>query len=127
VQSNLGLAGVCGTTVVTPGGPFLPGFISKGIGSWTLAGVFPGVEDLRWNCGNYDYGDPCTGVVQSEIFYGVTTRNGFPAFQFTTVGGIGGALPPTFVDQSNSLGNPGFTTTMNIQYVSNHILNLNLP
>jgi hypothetical protein len=127
MQSTLNVGGACGTVVNSVGGPFLPGFISKAIGSWTAPAVFPGVEELRWNCGNYDYLDPCTGVLQSEVFFGVSTRGGFPNNQLTTIGGIGPPLPPHFVDQSNSLGNPVFATTMNIQYVSDHILNLNLP
>lgn len=126
VQSNLFVNGVCGTAVASGAGPFLPGFISKSLGSWTIAAAFPGIEDLRWNCGNYNYVDPCTTLTQSEVFYGVSTRGGFPAFQ-VTAGGVGGALPPTFVDQSNSLTFPALATTMNIQYVSNHVLNLNLP
>lgn len=126
VQSQLTVNGACGTSVFSPGGPFLPGFVSKSIGTWTIPAAWPGVEDLRWNCGGYDYFDPCTGVLRQEIFFGVTTRFGFPATQLTLFG-PGAPLPPTFVDQSNSLRQPGYATVMNIRYVSDHILNLNLP
>jgi hypothetical protein len=122
--ATLDIAGVCGTSVTTPGGPFLPGYISKGIGMWTVPGTFPGLEVLKWTCGNYDYLDPCIGVVRNEVFFGVATHRGWIAEQLlsTPVGGL--PLPFIFVDQGNSLqGNLG--TTMNRPYRSNHILNLN--
>ena len=122
VLGSLAGGGTCGTTIGTPGGPFLPGFLSMGIGSWTLGGIYPGMEDLRWNVGGYDYTDPCTGVVMPEVFYGVTTLGGYPAMQVTTMGPLM-PLPLTFIDQSNSLG--GIGTVMNIPYVSDHVLNLN--
>ncbi len=121
--ARLDLAGVCGTSITTPGGPFLPGFISMGIGTWTLPGLYPGVERLRWNTGNYDYADPCIGVVRPEVFYGVTTIDGYPATQVTSAG-VGLPLPPFFIDQANSLTAAG-ATIMNVPFQSNHILNLN--
>ncbi len=121
--ARLDLAGACGTSITTPGGPFLPGFISMGIGTWTLPGLYPGVERLRWNAGNYDYADPCKGLVRPEVFFGVTTIDGYPAFQITS-GGPGLPLPPFFIDQANSLTAAG-ATIMNVPYLSNHILNLN--
>lgn len=121
---NLTIAGACGTTVTTPGGPFLPGFVSMGIGSWTIAGTYPGVERLRWNAGNYDYTDPCPPLTRREVFFGVTTLGGYPATQLLA-GGPAGPLPLTFIDQSNSLRPASGATTMNVPYVSDHILNLN--
>jgi hypothetical protein len=122
---NLTATGGCGSTVSTPGGPFLPGFLSMGIGAWTIAGAFPGVEALRWNAANYDYFDACTGVLRSEVFFGVTTVGGFPATQLLSAGPPA-ILPPFFIDQSNSLAPPGGAATiMNVPYVSDHILNLN--
>jgi len=123
---NLAITGGCGSTVTTPGGPFLPGFLSMGIGSWTIPGTFPGVEAVRWNAGNYNYFDGCTGALRSEVFYGVTTIGGFPAMQILTSGIPPAILPPTFIDQSNSLPPPnGAATIMNVPYVSDHFLNLN--
>ena len=122
--SKLSISGSCGTTLSTLGGPFLPGFVSQSIGSWTNPTAFPGIERLRWNCGGYSYGDPCAAVVRDEVFFGVTTDGGWPARQLLTVGSLGVALPPMFIDQGNSLkGNLG--TTMNRPYRSDHILNLN--
>lgn len=115
--------GSCGTTISTPGGPFLPGYLSMGIGSWTIPGVYPGAEDLRWNVGNYDYTEGCTGVLQNEVFFGVTTIGGYPAVQLNT-GTPGLPLPPCFIDQSNSITTGG-ATLMNVPYVSDHIINLN--
>lgn len=122
--ANLTITGACGSSVTSPGGPFLPGFISMGIGSWTIPGTYPGVEALRWNTGGYDYGDPCLPGLRREVFFGVTTLGGYPATQLTG-GGPGAPLPLTFIDQSNSLTPPGGGTTMNVPYVSDHILNLN--
>lgn len=121
--ASMSLNGVCGTSVFTPGGPFLPGFISMGIGTWTVPATFPGVERLRWNTGGYDYIDPCTGTTRHEVFFGVTTMDGYPATQLLTPGPAG-PLPPVFIDQSNSLTNAG-VTVMNVPYISDHILNLN--
>ena len=122
--SDLSITGSCGTTVTTLGGPFLPGFMSQAIGAWTDPTVFPGKEELRWNCGGYAYGDPCIGIVRDEVFFGVTTNGGWPAKQILTGGPFGVALPLLFIDQGNSLrGNLG--TRMNKPYRSNHILNLN--
>ena len=115
--------GACGTTIATTGFPFLPGFLSMGIGSWTLPGMFPGAEDVRWNAGGYDYTDGCTGVVMPEVFYGVTTLGGYPAMQ-VTAGGPGMPLPLTFIDQANSIVAVG-APVMNVPFRSNHVLNLN--
>jgi hypothetical protein len=119
--ANLTIMGACGTSVTSPGGA-APGFISMGIGAWTIPGMYPGAENLRWNAGGYDYRDACTGVLQVEVFFGVTTIGGFPATQLLA-GGPAGPLPLTFIDQSNSRRNAG--TVMNVPYFSDHILNLN--
>ncbi len=121
--ASLSLNGVCGTSVFTPGVPFLPGYISMGIGMWTLAGAYPGVERLRWNTGGYDYIDPCADVGDHEVFFGVTTIGGYPATQLLS-SGPGGLLPLCFIDQANSLRVDG-TTVMNVPFISDHILNLN--
>ena len=122
--SDLTLASSCGTGIFTPGGPFLPGYVSMGIGFWTDPTTYPGEEQLRWNCGGYDYFDPCAGAVRQEVFYGVTTMFGYDARQILS--GAGGLpLPPIFVDQGNSLR--AGATTMNVFYRSDHILNLNYP
>ena len=128
--ARLNVFGSCGPSGATvTGGPFLPGYLSMGIGSWTIPGVFPGVEALRWNAGGYDYFDAgCGGLpFRQEVFFGVTTINGYPATQLLS-GGPAGPLSLTFIDQSNSLLPPAGAggTTMNIPYVSDHILNLNL-
>jgi hypothetical protein len=121
---DLGIFGACGTVVTTPGVPFLPGFVSKGIGRWTNPNKYPGVESLRWNAGGYDYADPCTGATGPEVFFGVSTIGGFAARQILTVG-IPSALPPIFVDQSNSVDPVTELPVMNLPYTSNKILNLN--
>jgi hypothetical protein len=120
---NLTAMGSCGgSTVATLPGPFLPGFVSMGIGSWTIPGTFPGVEAVRWNAANYNYFDVCNGATTVEVFYGVTTVGGYAATQLLNFGPAG-PLPPTFIDQSNSLIPPGLI--MNVPYVSDHFLNLN--
>lgn len=120
---NLTVGGSCGTSITTPGGPFLPGYLSMSIGSWTVPGTYPGVEDLRWNVGNYDYADPCTGAVLPEVFFGVTTLGGYPALQMLTVG-FPAPLPLTFIDQGSSI-RAGGGPVMNLPYLTNHVLNLN--
>lgn len=122
---NLSVNGACGSTITTPGFPFLPGYISMGIGAWTIPGTFPGLEQLRWNAGGYNHFDACTGALTQEVYYGVTTIGGFAAQQLLSTG-VGGPLPLRFIDQANSLMPPtGPGTVMNIPYVSDHILNLN--
>ena len=116
-------AGSCGTSVTTPGGPLLPGFLSMGIGSWTIAATYPGMEDLRWNAGQYNYTDACTGVVRPEVFYGVTTLNGYPALQVSSAPPV--PLPPIFIDQANAIAVAGGAPVMNVPYLSEHVLNLN--
>ena len=123
VISDLFIAGACGSTVTTPGGPFLPGFLSMGIGMWSDPFTFPGLEVLRWNAGGYDYGDPCVGVVRQEVFFGVTTERGWVAETVPPPGAAPIPLPFTFVDQANSLRGPN--TIMNMPFRSDHILNLN--
>lgn len=125
-QSGLSITGACGSTVTTPGVPFLPGYLSMNVGTWTIGGMFPGVESLRWNVGGYDYGDPCVPQLRQEVFYGVTTFGGYPANQLLSTG-VGAALPPIFLDQSNSVVPPaGLATIMNVPYVSDHFIMLNL-
>lgn len=121
VESNLQIGGACGTSVVS-GGPFLPGFLSMGLGAWTDPTRYPGFEQLRWNAGGYGYFEPCTGVTAPEVFYGVTTVGGFQAF-IIDASGVLISLPPGFIDQANSKRNG--VTRMNTVYESDHILNLN--
>jgi len=123
--ASLSLNGVCGTFVFSPGTPFLPGFISMGIGSWTVPAVYPGLERLRWNVAGYDYFDPCADIGEHEVFFGATTIGGYPATQLL-ITGPGPLLPLCFLDQANSVRVDG-TTVMNVPYWSDHILNLNHP
>jgi hypothetical protein len=126
----LDVDGSCFTSFFEAGDPLLPGFVSMGIGSWTIAGAYPGIERLRWNAGSYDrtpifvHNDSCTYLptLVPEIFFGVTTIGGYPATQLTA-GGPGALLPLTFIDQSNSRGVGGIA--MNVPYVSSHFLGLN--
>jgi len=122
--ANLSIFGSCGSSVTSPGFPYLPGFISMGIGTWTIAATFPGVERVRWNAGGYDWTDGCTGALRQEVYYGATTIGGFPAFQITS-GGPVAPLPLTFIDQGDSQRAPYGGTVMNIPFISDHILNLN--
>jgi len=121
--ASLALGGACGT-VVNNGGQFPKRFVSKAIGSWTNPLVFPGTEDLRWNMGGYVYTD-CRPLTRNDACYGVTTMGGWPALAID-FNGLGAPLPPTFIDQGNSLA-MSLNTTMNVPYFSDHILNLNLP
>jgi hypothetical protein len=123
--ANLNLNSGCGSVLTTPGGPFLPGFLSMGIGSWTIPAVFPGVEAVRWNASQYNDFDPCTGVLQPEVCYGVTTIGGYPAMQLLSGPMLPAILPPTFIDQSNARPSPAGGVVMNVPYVSDLFLNLN--
>ena len=124
---DLSIGGACGTVANTPGGPFLPGYLSMGIGLWTDPTTYPGVEELRYTASNLTWFDPCTGVNKNEVFFGATTLRGWNAFGLTA-GGIRGPLPLTFVDQANSLRRTDLTSTwMNVLYVIDHIITLNFP
>jgi hypothetical protein len=126
-QWNLGAlngTGSCGTTITTPATvPFLPGYLSLGIGSWTIPGAYPGVEDLRWSVNCSDYLEGCTGVTHSDVFFGVTTLGGYPATSVNS-SGVVAFLPPTFIDMASSI-RAGGATVMNVPFRSDHILNLN--
>lgn len=122
--SDLGLGSACGTSISSPGGPFLPGYVSMGIGAWTDASRYPGLETLRWTTGGYDYFDPCVGVTRQEVFHGVTTLGGYAASRLLPTG-PGSPLPSKFVDQVNSLDRPGTGTIMNVPFRSDHVINLN--
>lgn len=126
-QSDIGAQGACGTSLSTSPAAFPSGFISKAIGMWTLPGIYPGPEILRINVGGYNYQDPCRPRASQEFFYGVTTFRGFNPSRINCGGGIGAPLPFTFVDQGNSLRFPGFAPLQNTAYVSDIILNFNLP
>jgi hypothetical protein len=125
VQSDLFLAGACGTVVQKVIGWFPPGFLSMGIGSWTNPNAYPGLESVRWNAGGYDDVTTCIGVSHPQVFYGATTIGGFSPFQINA-GGMGPALPTTFIDQGSSLHPKTQAVIMNVRYISDHILNLNL-
>ncbi len=124
--SRLDAFGACGTRFSTTGGPFPKVFVSKSIGFWTDPTRFPGPEHLRWNISGYSFLDACTGATRKEVFYGVSTFRGYDAFQINA-GGIGGPLPTTFIDQGNSLRNAAGAILMNVDYVSDHIVNINIP
>ena len=125
-QGRLDLSGACGTTVTNAGGAFPKSFISKMIGRWTDPATYPGLEGLRWNVGGYTYSDACTLTSRQEFFYGVTTIGGYNAQALTSTG-FGPFLDLTFIDQGNSLRNAAGALQMNVAYLSDHIINLNLP
>ena len=121
---DLDVQGPCGTALRNPpGGPLLPGFVSMGLGSWTNPNVYPGVQALRWNIGAYDFTDICQGLLQNEVYYGVTTLGGWQAFQI--VGGVqGGPLPPVFIDQQSAHNATG-APRMNTPFNPRHFVTLN--
>lgn len=125
VVSDLALAGACGTSI-SSGGPFLPGYVSMAIGSWTSPGTYPGTERLRWSAGGYLF-DDCFGIVRDDLMFGVTTLGGTDAFTIpSTPGAPSLPLPPIFIDQCNALG-AGSSTPNVVWKRSDHFLNLNLP
>lgn len=120
-EASLAVAAGAGTTV----SPF-PGsapFRSFPVGQWTLPMMFPGVEEVRWNCNEAQWVE-CSGLTRNEFFFGVTTTGGFNAATFNP-GTIPAPLPPSFLDQSNSALLPGGAMLRNVPYRSDHILNLN--
>jgi len=126
VVSQFDLGGFCGTDIHS-GGPYLPGYFSMAIGTWTDPTTYPGIEGLRWNYAGNDYQDPCVGLARPEAFYGVTTLRGNEAHTIPSVAGIPSVpLPLTFIDQCNALRSGA--TFMNVPWKkSDHFLNLNLP
>lgn len=120
---DLNVQGACGTAIRNPPvGPLLPGYVSMGIGSWTNANLYPGVQALRWSIGGYDVVD-CTGVTVHQVYHGVTTIGGYQAFELVG-GNPGNPLPPLFLDQASSQ-RPNGTPTMNTPYTSYHLMTLN--
>lgn len=114
---------ICGTSITTGPATFLPDFLSMGIGAWTDPTTYPGEEILRWNASDVRTQDGCDGTVVEEVFFGVTTLDGYPANQITHAG-VGPTLPPIFVDQGNSIRRHG-GLILNVPYLSSRILNLN--
>lgn len=121
-QGSLTVAGAWGSLLT----PFLGSdpFRSFPIGAWTNPAVFPGVEELRWNC-NEGRWTTCSSTFRQEYYFGVTTIGGFPANSFNSTT-PSAPLPPTFIDQSNSVLLPANIATRNRPYRSDHVLNLNL-
>lgn len=121
-EAQLSVGGMYGTTLT----PF-PGsapFRSFQVGMWTNPAVFPGVEEVRWNCNEGQWID-CTGVGRNEFSFGVTTHNGFPAFSIdATLPSV--SLGTMFIDQGNSVLLPAGTPTRNRPYRTDHIVNLNM-
>jgi hypothetical protein len=78
----------------------------------------------RATAGNYDWVDGCTGALQNDVYFGVTTLLGNPATQ-VLASGIGAALPTTFIDQANALRAPFGGPVMNVPFISDRLLNLN--
>ena len=119
--SSIQAGGGCGSSFAAQNA-FIPGFLSMGIGGWTDPTTYPGVESLRWNAAGYQYFDGCDGVSREEVFFGVTTIEGYAAFDVGTFGGT--ALPLTFIDQGNAQRNGNPVLNRPWRY-SSHIINLN--
>ena len=122
-ESDVFISGACGTTITGSGGVTLPALLSMGIGRWTNPNAYPGTELLRYNVSDYTVLDGCSGVTQHEYAFGVTTMDGFAAFQLTA-NGIGGQLPPVFIDQVNSMRKIG-GPLLNVPSHASRVINLN--
>ena len=122
-ESDIFIAGNCGTQIIGSGGVTLPAFLSMGIGGWTDPNTYPGTERLRYNVGDYTVFDGCTGTTSHEYAFGVTTMEGNNAWQLT-VNGIGGPLPLTFIDQVNN-HRPGGGAVLNLPAQASRVINLN--
>ena len=125
-EADLTIGGACGTMITgadAASGAYFPAFLSMAIGVWTDANVYPGVEGLRFNLGDYNDMDGCTGITEHEFAFGVTTIGGYSANQIS-VNGVGGALEPIFIDQVNSLGRNG-AAILNVPFRSSRVINLN--
>jgi hypothetical protein len=120
-QGQLFAAGGSGSVVNTFAGA--DPFRSFPVGKWTVAAIYPGPEEVRWNCNEAQFID-CTGVGRNEYYYGVTTAGGWAPYSINT-SSPSMPLPTTFVDQSNSVVLPANFATRNVQFRSDHILNLN--
>lgn len=121
-EAQLFIAGTYGS-VLTP----FPGsdpFRSFQVGMWTNPAVFPGVEEVRWNCNEGQWTD-CFGTGRQEYSFGVTTHNGFQAFSIDA-NNPSVPLGTMFIDQGNSVLLPAGTATRNRPYRTDHIVNLNL-
>lgn len=128
-EGLLTVAGSCGSTITSPGGPYLSGFLSMALGAWTDPSQFPGEEALRWNAGNYSSS-------LDAIYFGVTTVGGWAGTQILA-GGLGSPLPSTYIDQGSSnrmelVCEPRGCcvcwkprTVLNLPYLSDAFINLN--
>jgi len=122
--------GVCGSIVRPPGtgSPFF-NYNTKAIGFWAGLPHYPNSQALRVTFGKYNFTNACTGATTTELFYGVCTLRHKDAFRIT-LAGIGGRLGATFLDQGNArarINPPPGPVVANIPYISNIILNFNLP
>lgn len=93
--------------------------VSHSIGHWTTNLSYPGPEQAWVSEGLFSYHDACATAPGQfsgdsiDLFYGATTKDGFPAFQIgDDLGGGGQQLPDAFVDLASNfshklgLGNP---------------------
>ena len=123
-ESDLFIGGTCGTSIISGTPPaILPGYLSMGLGRWGDPTTYPGVEALRWNIGDYQVVDGCTGITKQEVFTGVTTIGGFPAHTIDA-SGVGAPMPPLFIDQVNCLDRSG-GVRLNVPFWSSRVINLN--
>lgn len=122
-ESDIFVGGACGTMISGTVGGTLPAFLSMGIGRWTDVNTYPGPEFLRYNVGDYVTVDGCTGVTHNEYAFGVTTMEGWGAFQLTA-NGIGAQLPQTFIDQATSMRRKG-GPLLNAPGMPTRVINLN--
>ena len=79
---NMRAGSVCGsdarTLNVTPNAPW-PDLLTISLGNFSDPNLYPGDEQLRVDEGLFLYRDACAESVDYEVFYGVETKNGFPA------------------------------------------------
>jgi len=122
-EADISGAGVGGTTFSTIAGS--AAYKSVSIGSWTLAGVYPGIEEVRWTTSDLLWTEGCTTITSFDPFYGVTTAGGDPAWQID-VTGVVTPLGSIFIDHANSIRPGPNTPVRNVPFRSYHILNLNL-
>ena len=81
-ETEVVIAGACGSTGTTAASPPVTPFLQKRIGTWINPTVYPGVKELALTMGDLDYEIGCIGIPATEFFEGVTMLGGWAPFDY---------------------------------------------
>lgn len=124
--SRLSCVSTCGSSAASVTVDVWPGLLSKSIGRWTDASVYPGVESLHLQQGFFQYTEGCAGAMFRYFCKGTHTQGGYPTFRFD-----GTSLVPVsdrFIDLGSAipLSADPMIPAVGRRYISDRMMYLNV-